>query len=252
MRRPIIAANWKMYKTVNEAVDLVEALKKEVAGVKEVEIVVCPPYTAIHSVGMASEGTNIGLGAQDLYWEDEGAYTGEVSPIMLKDVGCRYVVIGHSERRAYFAETNDTVNNKIKSALKHDLVAIVCVGEKLEEREQGKTFSVVEDQVQGALVDLSAEDVERTVIAYEPIWAIGTGKTATPDQAEEVHKFIRDLLGNIYSDGLSDLVRIQYGGSVKPENIGELMAQEDIDGALVGGASLDSDSFAKIVKFDSI
>jgi triosephosphate isomerase len=249
MRRPIIAGNWKMYKTVGEAVKLVEDLKKELSGVKDVEIVVCPPYTALWAVGKVVKGTNIGLGAQDLYWEDEGAYTGEVSPAMLKDVGCQYVIIGHSERRTYFDETNEAVNNKVKAALKHGLTPVVCVGEKLTEREEGKTFHVVEDHVRGVLSDLSAEEAGRAVIAYEPVWAIGTGKTATPAQAEEVHKFIRGLLSKIYSDKLASMVRIQYGGSVKPENIKELMAEEDIDGALVGGASLKADSFAKIVKF---
>jgi triosephosphate isomerase len=200
-------------------------------------------------VAKAIKGSSIKLSAQDMYWEAEGAFTGEVSPLMLKDVGCEYVIIGHSERRTYFSETNETVNKKVKAAHAHSLKPIVCVGERLEERESGITKDVVRDHVVNGLAGITEEQMLSTVIAYEPVWAIGTGKTATPEQAQEVHGFIRGLLAEIYSSDVAEAVRIQYGGSVKPNNIAELMAQPDIDGGLIGGASLDADSFAQIVKF---
>jgi len=249
MRKPIIAGNWKMNKTIGEALELVNSLKELVADVTDVEIVVAPPFTALQAVGEAIEGTNIKLAAQDMFWEESGAYTGEISPLMLKDVGCQYVIIGHSERRGYFGETNETINRKVKAAHKHGLKPIMCVGEKLEERESGVTKEVVKDHVVNGLKGLSEEEMLNTVIAYEPVWAIGTGRTATPQQAQEVHQFIRELLGEIFSKEVAEQVRIQYGGSIKPENIAGLMAQPDIDGGLVGGASLKADSFAKIVKF---
>ncbi len=249
MRKPIIAGNWKMNKTVGEAQELVRALKGKVANVTDVEIVVAPVFTALSAVAKAMKGSSIKLAAQDMYWEAEGAFTGEVSPLMLKDVGCEYVIIGHSERRTYFSETNETVNKKVKAAHAHSLMPIVCVGERLEERESGITKDVVKDHVVNGLAGITEDQILNTVIAYEPVWAIGTGKTATPEQAQEVHGFIRGLLAEIYSSDVAEAVRIQYGGSVKPNNIVQLMAQPDIDGGLIGGASLDADSFAQIVKF---
>jgi triosephosphate isomerase len=249
MRKPIIAGNWKMNKTVGEAQDLVRALKGKVANVTDVEMVVAPVFTALSVVAKAIKGSNIKLAAQDMYWEAEGAFTGEISPLMLKDVGCEYVIIGHSERRAYFSETNETVNKKVKAAHAHSLKPIICVGERLEQRESGIMKDVIRDHVVNGLVGVTEEQMLSTVIAYEPVWAIGTGKTATPGQAQEVHEFIRGLLAEIYSPDVAEAVRIPYGGSVKPSNIAQLMAQPDIDGGLIGGASLDADSFAQIVKF---
>jgi triosephosphate isomerase len=249
VRKPIIAGNWKMYKTKAEAVAMVNELKPLVASVKEVEMVVCPTFIALDAVKAALAGSAIKLGAQDVYWEKEGAFTGQISPAMLLAVGCEYVIIGHSERRTYFGETNETVNKKVKAALAAGLKPIMCVGERLEEREAGKTNKVVEDHVVNGLAGLTVPEMERMVIAYEPVWAIGTGKTATPAQAEEVHVFIRSLINKLYGKQIADSIRIQYGGSVKPENTKELMNQPDIDGALVGGASLKADSFGKIVTF---
>ena len=193
----------------------------------------------------------ISVGAQDVYWLDQGAFTGEVSAMMLKDAGCQYVIIGHSERRQFFGETNETVNKKIKASLRQELIPIICVGENLEEREANHTFKVIQDQLKGSLAEISAQDLLRTVIAYEPVWAIGTGKTATPDQAQQAHKYIRDLLSKMYQEEVADSIRIQYGGSVKPENIAELIGKPDVDGALVGGASLKEDSFSAIVNLAS-
>ncbi len=248
MRTPIIAGNWKLNKTVSEAVALTSELKKLVVGTEGVEIVVAPPFTALEAVSNSINDSNILLAAQDVYWEDSGAYTGEVSAPMLIDVGCEYVIIGHSERRQYFGETNDTVNQKVKSALSHNLKPIICVGELLEEREAGRTENIIKDHVAGGTAGLTGEALLSCVIAYEPVWAIGTGKTATPEQAQEVHHFVRNLLSESFSDGVASQVRIQYGGSVKPENAAELMAQPDVDGALVGGASLQAESFAQIVE----
>ena len=248
MRRVIIAGNWKMYKTIDESIELVNLLKRSLADINEVEIVVCPPFTSLSDVREAIMDTNIRLGAQDCYWEKEGAFTGEVSCAMLKSAGCSYVIIGHSERRQYFNETNATVNKKVKAALKEGLKPIVCVGERIEERKAQKTFEVVKDHVTNSLAGLTRDEMLKVVIAYEPVWAIGTGLTATKEQAEEVHKYIRDLLKKMYDEELADSITIQYGGSVKPENIKELISQEDVDGALVGGASLKADSFSQIVK----
>jgi triosephosphate isomerase len=249
MRKTIIAGNWKMYKTIKEAIELANGLKREFFKLdfSAVDVVLCPVFTALSEVAEVLSETDIGLGAQDVYWQDEGAFTGEVSPVMLKDAGCQYVIIGHSERRQFFGESNETVNKKIKAALRCGLTPIVCVGENLQERETNKTFKVIEDHINNGLTDISASDILKLVIAYEPVWAIGTGKTATPDQAQEVHKFIRDLLKNNYGQEAADNVRIQYGGSVKPENITELMNKPDVDGALVGGASLKVESFSVIV-----
>jgi len=248
LRRNILAGNWKLNKTTLEAIDLVNLLKRDLNDINDIDLVVCPPFTALSEVHEILNDSNIALGAQDLYWEDSGAFTGEVSAPLLKDVGVRYVIIGHSERRQFFGETNQTVNNKLKSALKWELTPIVCIGETLQEREANKTFDVIKTQFHESLTGLGKKEIERIVIAYEPVWAIGTGRTATPEQAQEVHKLIRDLLTKAFGQTTNQAVRIQYGGSVKPENIAELMAQDDIDGALVGGASLQHDSFVKIVK----
>ena len=250
MRIPIMAGNWKMHKTVQEAVDFVTRLQEALGDWKETETVVAPPFVALASIAERLTGTRIALAAQDCFWEDQGAFTGEVSPPMLRDVGCRYVIIGHSERRAYFGETDETVNNKVKAVLSHDLHPIICVGESLEERERGDTFKIVERQMGKGLKGLDSAASQGIVIAYEPIWAIGTGKTATPVQAQEVHAFIRGLVATIFNAEGAEQIRIQYGGSVKPDNVDELMAQPDIDGALVGGASLEVDSFARIVRFE--
>ena len=250
MRKTIIAGNWKMYKTIAEAIELANGLKRELFELDSelIDIVICPPFTAISEVAEVAVDSNIQVGAQDTYWQDEGAFTGEVSPLMLKEAGCKFVIIGHSERRQYFNETNESVNKKIKAVLKHELTPIVCVGENLKEREAGETFKVLDDHVKNSLKELNNDEILKIVIAYEPVWAIGTGKTATPNQAQEAHKYIRDLLTRMYNKERADEIRIQYGGSVKPENIRELMSQPDVDGALVGGASLTVDSFIKIVK----
>ena len=248
MRTPIIAGNWKLNKTSHEAILLVSELKREIVDVEGVDIVLCPPFTALADVADALTDTNIALGAQNVFWEDAGAFTGEISAPMLKDLGVTYVIIGHSERRQYFHETNETVNKRLRAALKHGLVPIVCVGENLAQRESNKTFDVIRDHCEGSLSGLSAEEMGKVVMAYEPVWAIGTGKTATPEQAQEVHVFIRQLLGKMFNPDVANSVRIQYGGSVTPDNIVSLMGQADIDGALVGGASLKAPSFAAIVK----
>lgn len=248
MRTPIIAGNWKMYKTVEEAVALVNALKDKVKDAK-CQVVVCPPFVCLPAVVEAVKGTNIEVGAQNMHFEVQGAFTGEISPVMLKSLGIKYVVIGHSERRQYFAETDETVNKKVVSAFKHSLIPIMCVGETLDERESNKTFEIIENQVKKDLAGLSAEQIKEMVIAYEPIWAIGTGKTATSEDANEVIKFIRDKVTDMFGREAADAMRIQYGGSVKPSTIKEQMAQSDIDGALVGGASLNAEDFAAIVNF---
>jgi triosephosphate isomerase len=248
MRKLIIAGNWKLNKTNDEAMELVTLLKREVGSVTDVDVVVCPVFTALADVADLTNESNIGLGAQNVYWEDSGAFTGEVSAPLLKRIGVQYVIIGHSERRQFFNETNETVNKRIKAALAHGLTPIVCVGEMLEDRESGKTNDVIKNHIEGSLANLSEEEMGKLVLAYEPVWAIGTGKTASPDQAQEVHAYIRSLLGTLFSEELANAVRIQYGGSVKAENAAELMSQPDIDGALVGGASLTAEAFAGIIK----
>jgi triosephosphate isomerase (TIM) len=250
MRKTIIAGNWKMYKTINEAIDLTNGLKREFYCLESLglEVVLCPPYTALSDVSELVMDTDIQLGAQDLYWQDEGAFTGEVSGKMLKDAGCNFVIIGHSERRQFFSECNESVNKKILAALRNNLTPIVCVGESLKERESGKTFDVLSGHIENGLKGIDPEDGQKIVIAYEPVWAIGTGKTATPQQAQESHAYIRGLLKKLYGAEVAEGIRIQYGGSVKPENIVELMKQQDIDGALVGGASLQVEFFSQIVK----
>lgn len=248
MRKPFIAGNWKMNKTISDSIELVNSLRRELVDIENADIIVCPPYIALCEIADLVVDSNIKLGAQNVYWEEVGAFTGEISPLMLKDVGCRYVIIGHSERRKYFSETDEAVNKKIKASQSAGLIPIVCVGETDEERESKKTTSVVENQLQGGLKDLNSESVSKLIIAYEPVWAIGTGKTATPEQAQEVHRFIRDWLKNNYSSEVAENVRIIYGGSVNPSNTKDLIKQSDIDGALVGGASLESSSFGEIVK----
>lgn len=251
-RLPFIAGNWKMNKTVGEALELVKALKVSLSGVEGVEVAVAPPFTALYPVAQELRNSIIELAAQNLFWEEKGAYTGEVSPLMLREVGCQYVIIGHSERRQYFGETDETVNRKIRSAIRSDLKVIFCIGETLEEREGGKTFSVVERQLVEGLKGIEEEMMGKIVIAYEPVWAIGTGRTASPQQAGEVHRFIREKIEKLYSKRTSETLRIQYGGSVTPENIKALMAEPGIDGALVGGASLKAETFTRIVRFKEI
>ena len=247
-RRPIIAGNWKMYKTTPQALELANGLKGELSGISNIDIVLCPAFTVLSHVSQAINSSNLKLGAQDMYWQDEGAFTGEVSPVMLKDLGCEFVIIGHSERRQFFAESNKSVNKKIKAALKHGLTPIVCVGENLSERQADKTFDVIRNHITEGLAELTTEDVLKITIAYEPVWAIGTGKTATPTQAQEAQAYIRKLLSRNFDSTTALRVRIQYGGSIKPDNIKELMMQPDIDGGLIGGASLKIDSFSQIIK----
>lgn len=249
MRKPIIAGNWKMHKTVSESLELVNDLCQRVADVTAVDIVICPTFTALYPVRMAICNGPLRLGAQNMHWEHQGAFTGEIAPAMLKDVGCSHVIIGHSERRQYFAETDDTVNKKVKAAFANGLIPIMCVGETLEQREAGITEVVVGTQVRQGLIGVTPEQVAAMVIAYEPIWAIGTGRTASSADANGVCSFIRRTVAETIGFDSAEAVRIQYGGSVKADNITELMSQSDIDGALVGGASLDGATFAKIVKF---
>lgn len=241
-----------MNKTVEEALDLTEQLKASLQNIKGVEVAVAPPFTALYTVSVALKGSPIRLTAQNLFYEERGAFTGEISPLMLREIGCQYVIIGHSERRQFFGETEETVNRKIKAAFHQNLKPILCVGETSKEREGGQTFTVIERQLQGALKAILNKEMDNIVIAYEPVWAIGTGKTATPEQADEVHRYIREKIEKLYSREIAMEIRIQYGGSVTPENIKGLMGQENIDGALVGGASLKSETFSKIVKFREI
>lgn len=248
MRRPIIAGNWKMNKTIGEATSLAKEIRNGVAEIDATEIVLCPPFTVLRAVAEVISDSAISLGAQNMYWETEGAYTGEISPKFLTDLGCDWVIIGHSERRNYFAETDENVNKKVKAALSFGLKPIVCVGETLEERESGITEKVVETQVRGALNGLNPQDCEKLVIAYEPVWAIGTGKTASPGVANEAHSSIRNLIENLFGQSESSMMRILYGGSVTPENVGELITMPEIDGALVGGASLRAASFVDIAR----
>jgi triosephosphate isomerase len=247
MRKPIIAGNWKMFKTVGESVAFINEVKGK-AEADGVESVICAPFTNLPALVEAVKGTTLKVGAQNLHWEDSGAYTGEISGAMLKDLGVNYVIIGHSERRAYFAETDETVNKKVHAAFKHGLTPIVCVGEKLEEREAGKTKDVCRAQTEAAFQGLSAEQAAQVVIAYEPIWAIGTGKSSTAEDAQDVIGYIRGLVAGLYGKQTADAVHIQYGGSVKPGNIREFMAQPDIDGALVGGASLEPASYIQLIE----
>ena len=247
MRKPIIAGNWKMHKTIAEAMSFVNEVKNKVEN-KNVDVVICAPFIALKDLVEATKGTSIKIGAQNMHFEESGAYTGEVSAQMLNEIGVDYVIIGHSERREYFNETNETVNKKVLKALKEGLLPILCCGETLKQREAGETKEHCKEQIQKALENVSASDLEKIVIAYEPIWAIGTGKTATSDDANDVIAYIRNVVRDLYGD-LADNVRIQYGGSVKPSNISEIMAKSDIDGALVGGASLAPEDYVKLVNF---
>lgn len=250
VRRPIIGGNWKMHKTVPEGRSLALEIRHALMGRDEsIDVVVCPPFGALQAVGEVLRESRVDMGGQDCYWEDEGAFTGEVSVSMLKDLGCSYCIVGHSERRHKFGEPDEWVSNKARAVLRNGLSPIVCVGETLQERQSGTTRDVIRGQILASLRGIDPEQMLKTVVAYEPVWAIGTGKTATPQQAQEVHAFIRNILIDVYGLEVAIRVRIQYGGSVKPDNIAVLMAQPDIDGALVGGASLDAPSFAKIVFF---
>jgi triosephosphate isomerase len=250
-RKPLIAANWKMYKTVTEAISFVKSVQEETGPCTDREVVITPAFTALNAVRGILKQQGYGLAAQNCHWEEKGAFTGEISPIMLKDLGCEYVIVGHSERRHLFGETDETVRLKTGAVFKAGMVPVVCVGEVLDQREQGKTFEVVAGQIEGALNALSPMQAERLVIAYEPVWAIGTGRTATPGQAQEVHAFIRETIASLFNKGVEKRARILYGGSVKPSNIDELMAEPDVDGALVGGASLEVGSFKRLVQFKS-
>ena len=248
MRKPIIAGNWKMNNNIEESLKLVDEIKAINLN-KDVEAVLCVPFTNLKDVKVAIKDTDIKLAAQNMHWEENGAYTGEISPNMLNELGVDYVLIGHSERRQYFNETDETVNKKVLSALAHNIAPIICVGETLEERESNREKQIVKDQVKKALKDVNKNTIEKIVIAYEPIWAIGTGKTASSDQANEIIAFVREIIGDIYSETEKQIIRIQYGGSVRPDNVVELMGKSDIDGALVGGASLKAEDFAKLINF---
>ncbi|MBE5732570.1 MAG: triose-phosphate isomerase [Clostridiales bacterium] len=250
MRKPIIAGNWKMNNTQAEAVELINALKPLVADVTKTDVVVCVPYTCIEKVKKAVRGSKIKVGAENVAWADKGAFTGEISANMLKEVGAEYVIIGHSERRQYFGETDKTVNMRTVQALKNDLKPIVCVGETLDEREGGITNKVLDTQLYGAFEGFTQDDIKKVVIAYEPVWAIGTGKTATSEQANDTIKYIRKVLAKMFTRPVANKVRIQYGGSMNPKNASELMAMSDIDGGLIGGASLKAEDFSKVVKFN--
>ncbi len=248
MRKKIVAGNWKINMTTAEATALVNALKEDLANFRDVEVVLCPPFTALATVSELVHDTHLDLGAQNMHWAKSGAYTGEISAGMLRELYCHYVILGHSERRQYFGETDAIVNRKTQAALASSLHPIVCVGETLQEREAGKVEEVITTQVQGSLAGLSAKELLDSVIAYEPVWAIGTGKTATSDQAQEVHALIRQILTQAYDATVAQGVRIQYGGSVKPSNAKELFSMPDIDGGLIGGAALDAKSFIDIVR----
>lgn len=249
--KSLIAANWKMNKGIKEAVSFVKDFKKLVKNAKNIDIVVCPPFTLLLKLNELLKNSGIKLGAQNMHFEEKGAYTGEISPSMLKDAGCEYVILGHSERRQHFNETDDLINKKVKSALKNKLKPILCIGETLQQRNNNKTIDIIKTQLENCLNNVNEYEMKSVVVAYEPVWAIGTGKNATPEQAEEAHKFIRSLLLKIYNKKISDNVKIIYGGSVKPENTKDLMAMKNINGALVGGASLDPKSFAEICNFKS-
>jgi triosephosphate isomerase (TIM) len=251
-KKSLIAANWKMHKTLAEAVAFTESLQREVGDIADREVVLAPPYTALAAVRHALWRTDFKLAAQNCHWEDRGAFTGEVSGAMLRDVGCDYVILGHSERRQLFGETNETVQKKLTAALSCGTLPILCVGEVLEEREGGTTFTVLGGQLDAALKGLPVEQAGQLAIAYEPVWAIGTGKTATPEQAQEVHAFIRERCTSLWDKTVAQKIRIMYGGSVKPDNVDTLMAQADIDGMLVGGASLEVSSFKRIIQYQSL
>jgi len=249
MRKALIAGNWKMFKTEGEAVLFAEELAPRVADVEDREILVCPPYVYIYPLIHALVGSTVMVGAQNVFWEDQGAFTGEVSAPMIRSTGARFAIVGHSERRQYFSETDESVNRRLTACLKATIAPIVCVGESLQEREAGKTLDVVGSQLRVGLKNVPSHETAHLVIAYEPVWAIGTGRTATPQIAQEFHAFIRGVLRELFGESPAEAVRILYGGSVKPDNVDDLMAQEDIDGALVGGASLDLTSFERIIRY---
>jgi triosephosphate isomerase len=249
VRSSFIAGNWKMHKTVRESVDFARVLVNKGDASADRIVVIAPPFPALYAVAEALKGSEIHLSAQNLHEHPAGAYTGEVSAGMLVEAGCEYVIVGHSERRTFFGEKNDVINKKLKTAISFGLKPIFCIGETLGEREAGKTFSIIEQQIKEGLNNLITDDIRRVVIAYEPVWAIGTGKTATPEQAQDVHAYIRDTMGKTYGEELSGFIAVIYGGSVNPDTISGLMAQPDIDGALVGGASLDLESFIRIIQF---
>ncbi len=249
MRTKVVAGNWKMNNDLNGSINLISEIKNGLSD-KNLNVIsiLCPPFTSLETANALLKQSVIKLGAQNMYFEESGAFTGEISPSMLKSVGCEYVILGHSERRTIFGETNQTINQKIKTAVKHSIKPIFCIGETLAERESGVTFKVIETQVKEGLAGFSESELVNLIVAYEPVWAIGTGRNATPEQAQEVHKFIRELIAKMYSAAFAEKLVIQYGGSVKPDNSKELMSQPDIDGALVGGACLKADSFIKIIE----
>lgn len=248
MRRLVIAGNWKMYKNNKEAVETLTQLKDLTKDVSTVDIVIGAPFTCLSDAVKAVKGSNVKIAAENVYPKEEGAYTGEVSPKMLKDIGVEYVILGHSERREYFGETDEFINQKVKAVLEYGMTPIFCIGEKLEDRESGKTLDVNTRQIKGGLAGLSQEEAKKVIVAYEPVWAIGTGKTATPEMAQETHKEIRNVLAEMFGKDVAEEITIQYGGSMKPENAKDLLSQADIDGGLVGGASLKADSFFEIIK----
>jgi triosephosphate isomerase len=248
MRVKLICGNWKLHKTVAESIELATAIKNAIGPVRDIEVAIAPVFTALHPVARRIEGSSLLLAAQNCFWEDQGAWTGEVSAKLLKDVGCQLVIVAHSERRQHFGELDASANLKVRAVLRNQMTPILCVGETLAERDAGEAFNIVRRQLEGGLLSLTRDDAAKLVIAYEPVWAIGTGRTATPLQAQEMHAFIRGKLGELFGD-VADTVRIQYGGSVKPDNAAHLLSQPDIDGALVGGASLKADDFLQIVKY---
>jgi triosephosphate isomerase (TIM) len=246
-KKPFIAGNWKLNNNIPESINLSKKIKQATKNEKDVEIVIIPPFTALSEVKKSLSKSSISIGAQDVFWEESGAYTGEISPSMIKDVGCDFVIVGHSERRQYFGDSDENVNKKIKAALSRRLFPILCIGETLRERENNQTMNKVKRQIRNGLKGLDKEQVNQVILAYEPIWAIGTGRTATPEQAEEVHGFIREQLAEMYGNDISSCAIILYGGSVKPENAFSLLRENNINGALIGGASLEADSFVKII-----
>ncbi len=248
MRRKVVAGNWKMNKDLSGTIELISAIKNELSKSEtSTEVIVCPPFTSLESASTLLKGSSINLGAQNMHYEDSGAFTGEISAKMLKSVGCQYVILGHSERRTLFGESDEMINKKIKKAVSTGLKPIFCVGETLEERESGSTEKVVETQIRNGLSGLNETELSELIIAYEPVWAIGTGKTATPQQAQDVHQFIRNLISELFSNNFAEKLVVQYGGSVKPDNAADLFSQPDIDGGLIGGASLKADAFLAIV-----
>ena len=248
-RRPLLAGNWKMHMNIAQAVELAHAVAAACADCADRDVMLAPPFTALASVAQALQGSNVLLGSQNVAWEPQGAFTGEISPTMLIDIGVHMAIIGHSERRQIFLEDDTMINRRLRTTLEFGMIPVLCIGETLQERESGATFAILEKQLRGALQDVTLEQAKQIVLAYEPVWAIGTGKTATAEQAQEAHLFLRNLLADMYNKKVAESIRLLYGGSVKPDNIDTLMAQADIDGALVGGAALNIDSFKRIIRF---